>query len=162
MIEACQKAGVDLSTLPKPETTLPFVMIYGRSDDTAAWSGAKIPPSHFTDARDRVPGLTESTRNFLMPTHEDDKGFKHLTFLVELKPGLEPADPSLAGYAENLLNALAEINQDFRAAWHMDGNADRVKVEFVRAGTGEFANLDLRKKVPYTKEAPKPGTGLGL
>ena len=84
---------------------------------------------------------------------EDEQANKLLTFAFELAPGREPPD---AGRSQALrvaaLSRLAEINQDYREASRMVPAGREPALEFHRAGTGLFADYDVRLKRRYVQK----------
>ena len=131
---------------------LPLLFHYGRSDSTLAFYGANIAPADVEEALLSVPELGIRAGSFALLAGEDDEANKTLTIAIELRPeAAAPADAEPA--RRELLERLAEINQDYREAARFIPAGFEPRLEFHSPGAGPFDGYDVRLKRTYVHSA---------
>ena len=108
-----KKHGFELT----PRTSLPILCLYGRGDDALTFNGANLMYDDLERALLKVPGLYEKINRYAFNKFENDKLDQQLEFWIELKKDIDIDDmhTSIEELNRQLMEALCEINQDFRA-----------------------------------------------
>lgn len=138
---------IDLDALDPQALDLPLLFHYGRSDASVAWYGCKIPPADVQESLFRVPALAEYVDAFQLRTFDDDEGDKRLVIAIEVPP--DRVAGGAAEWSENLFDALAAVNQDFRESRRMAPDGKRPVLEVHALGAGPFEGSDIRIKRTY-------------
>ena len=139
--------GLSIDDLP-PRADLPLLFLYGRADDAVAYYGCKITPANVEEAVYSVPELAGLVQAFALVLTEDENAEKRLAIALELNEGARP--PADVGrLRDQVVERLAEVNQDFREAARFMPAAARPTLELHAAGTGPFAGHDVRLKRRY-------------
>jgi phenylacetate-CoA ligase len=144
---ALAEAGVSPRDLADRVLDLPLMFLYGRSDAAVSFFGCKIPPADVQEALFRCPDISSGVDAFQLSTRETASADKALILALEV----ESADVSGAadGWAAQIFDQLAVINQDFRESRRMAPPVSAPRVELFARGTGPFAGQDARMKRKY-------------
>jgi phenylacetate-CoA ligase len=127
---------------------LPLLFHYGRSDSTVAFYGANLAMADVQEVVVGLPALGDRVNAFALLLGEDDDANKTLEIAFELHGGMgEPRD-----VRADLLRRLAAVNQDWREASRFMP-PDQPTLSFHPAGTGPFADADVRVKHRYVRGA---------
>lgn len=133
---------------PAPALPLPLMFHWGRQALAIAYYGCNLSPEDLDNAIMATPGLGEITAHYALHPYEDDNANKRLEFWIEMKPGC--ATPASPGVLTNeLLKALARVNQDFRESIKMVPVDLRPTLILFPAGQGPLAGQDVRLKRQY-------------
>ncbi|HET6995470.1 MAG TPA: hypothetical protein VFI06_10840 [Chitinophagaceae bacterium] len=143
------KLKIDRSTLVKPQTDLPILFHYGRSDMTVSFFGANISPVDVNEVIFLMPQLAAKVSSFCISAPEDESGNKNLIIHLELQNGLVEEATCHAKIEKEFFSRLASVNQDFREAVRMTNRDNRVSLSFYSCMQGPFANKDSRIKTKY-------------
>ena len=138
---------VSLAELAGPHLALPLLFHYGRSDQSVAYYGCKIPPADIQESLFRLPELAKAVDAFQLHTFDDGDGDKRL--VVRLEVTQDMLAEAAAEWGARLFDVLAVVNQDFRESRKMVPAGKGPAVEFVEAGSGVFEGADIRIKRVY-------------
>jgi phenylacetate-CoA ligase len=130
----------------------PILYVFGRSDLTAAFFGAKVYPADFEFLILEHPALAPAVQSFQFASYEDAAMNRRLAIDLELAPDASAETLGLTTEAlrEAFHRGLAKSNQDFREVTRMFG-PDALDVTLHPAGTGPFAGADIRLKKQYLR-----------
>jgi phenylacetate-CoA ligase len=140
------ESGMTPDDLEPGALDLPLLFHYGRSDASVAFYGCKIPPADVQEAIFRVPALAQDVDAFQLQVHEDAAGDKRLIVALEVA---EPEACDAACHGDQLFDALAAVNQDFRESRRMVPAGKAPTLEFHTTGSGPFTGADIRVKRSY-------------
>lgn len=150
--------GIEARTLATRIGHFPILYVFGRSDLTVAFFGAKIYPADLEAVILGDPDLASRVRSFRFSSYEDEAVNRRLRICVELAPGLTAAsagiDPVHA--ATTFYRGIAASNQDFREVTRMF-SADALEVQLFEHGAGPFEGADIRVKLQYIGESGPVG-----
>lgn len=120
---------------------LPLLFLYGRSDASVDYYGANVTPDSVHEVLFSLDELAPHLASFrLICTAEGEHQDTRMEVAIELGEGSDPAALDGAGIAAELFARLAEVNGDFRNAYHHTATPDQhPRVSMHRKGTGPFA-----------------------
>ncbi len=144
--------GIDANRLVPRFGRFPILYVYGRSDLTVAFYGAKIYPADLEATVLGNPELATSVRSFQMACIEDERADRTLRIALELAPGVAALPVDAAQLGEIFHRGLAASNQDFREVSRMF-TAAAIDVRVHPCGTGPFEGADIRVKQRYIADA---------
>jgi phenylacetate-CoA ligase len=132
----------------------PILWVYGRSDLTVPFYGAKVFTTDLDGLLNSEEPLRRCYASFQMRTGHDANLSETLTITLERlrSPGPELDDGALRRV---LYEGLTRVNQDFREVSKMFG-PDRIIIERFDHGQGPFAARDIRVKNQYLGSAGPP------
>jgi len=140
--------GVDILSLAKRQSNFPILYVFGRSDLTAPFYGAKIYPTDVEEIINYNPVLTRNINCHQIVSYEDDAVNKRLKIRLETASGVEADFITDEELHKTIFEGLCRVNQDFREVTKMfDPSA--VEIELFPYGTGPFAERDIRIKNKY-------------
>ena len=146
VLEILAEHAISPTSLPRG-MAFPFLFVYGRSDLTVPFYGAKV----FTTDVDAVltgdAALRDRVHSFQIRTGHDERLNETLTIALErTNAGTDPLDP--ATLRDVFFRGLCRVNQDFREVSKMF-TPDRITIEVHDFGAGPFAGRDIRVKNRY-------------
>jgi phenylacetate-coenzyme A ligase PaaK-like adenylate-forming protein len=150
LAERLSPHGVAPKNLATRFGCFPILYVYGRSDLSVAFFGAKVYP---TDLEATILGhstLARRIRSFQFASYEDEHLNRRLAISLELAEDVTPSAFDVeAGELRSLFyRGLASANQDFREVSRLfDVNA--IEVSLFACATGPFADADIRLKRQY-------------
>ena len=128
---------------------LPLLFIYGRSDMSIEYYGAKVTPDSLREILFGLDELAPVLSTFRLISFEDDKHNKRMEVAVELREGASLTEPQPA-LAEKVFEKLAALNGDFLNAWKRTATADNLPALTIHAfNTGPFEGGQKRLKNEY-------------
>jgi phenylacetate-CoA ligase len=128
---------------------LPLLLIYGRSDMTIEYYGAKVTPDSLREILFGLDDLAPVLSTFRLISFEDDKHNKRMEVAVELREGATYED-SHDDLAARVFERLAALNGDFLNAWKRTATADNMPDLTIHAyNTGPFEGGQQRLKNTY-------------
>jgi phenylacetate-CoA ligase len=133
--------------------SLPYLLLFGRRDQTISIMGANIYAEDVERVVYAQPELVQGFASFMLKVAETAGHAVHPRLCIEWHVGEPPVLP-LAELAERIRNGLAQINADFRQSMREDPEALRLEVEVFAQGTGPFAGNGRRIKNRYLEKAP--------
>lgn len=138
--------GICPDDLARPRSALPFLYVWGRSDLSVAFYGAKVFPSDIEEVIAGDPTLARAVRSFQIKRDDGEQARLHIA--LEAEPEHLPAAPLLR---DAFFAGLCRVNQDFREVSRMF-NAQSLEVAVYAEQTGPFANRDIRIKNRYVAD----------
>jgi len=126
---------------------LPLLFHWGRQEHAVAFYGCKLTPEDLQNVVMRVPALGARVANFALHPYEDDRANKRLELWFELAAGVTP--PETDGLREQVLAALADVNQDFRESIRMVPADSRPTLRLWTFGESPISGQDIRIKKRY-------------
>ncbi len=153
LVDILAAEGLRPDDLDPNALDLPLLFHYGRSDQSIAYFGCKIPPADIQDVLFRIPALARSVDAFQLRAVESSEGDKQLVLALEvIAPDQIPEGPTY--WAGPVFDMLASVNQDFRESRRMMPPDRQPNLEFHSAGTGPFLGADRRIKRDYVRTTP--------
>ena len=136
----------DVAALPTG-AAFPVLFVYGRSDLTVAFYGAKLYPTDMDAVINADPELRASFHSFQMQVVNEPDLSKTLAIALEQA---QSGTPLRAGFDFSiaLYEGLKRVNQDFREVSKMFG-PERVRVTVYGFAQGPFKDRDIRVKQKY-------------
>jgi phenylacetate-CoA ligase len=133
----------------EPLVDLPLLFIYGRSDMSIEYYGAKVTPDSIREVLYGVKELTPILNTFRLLSYEDDKHNKRMEIAAELVQGAAlPADPG--AFADRVFRRLGELNGDFYNAMFRTATADNMpQLKIYPYDSGPFAGGQHKLKNEY-------------
>jgi phenylacetate-CoA ligase len=126
----------------------PVLFVYGRSDLTVPFYGAKVFAADVEGVLNGNPALRDAFHSFEMRTEQDAAMREILVVVLERARGAAEARDDRLDLT--FYEGLARVNQDFREVARMFG-PDQVRVEQHGFGEGPFAGRDIRVKHAYVR-----------
>ncbi len=140
-------ANAKLEGLGDRVSHFPLLYVWGRSDMTVPFYGAKVSPADVEAALASDVELANIVNSFQMTRIDDSDGNPHLVVHLECLAGvLLPSDPTQL--RARLYESLRRVNQDFREVTKMFG-PEKLLVDVSPYGQGIFADRDIRVKYQY-------------
>jgi len=144
--------GHDSARLDHDTVSLPYLILFGRRDQTISIMGANIYAEDVERVVYAQPELSQGFASFMLCVAEDDDRAVHPRLCVEWHDEHPPALP-LGEIAERMRGGLAEINADFRQSLSEDSDSLRFEVVVFGLGDGPFASAGRRIKNRYLEKA---------
>ena len=144
-----EKNGLLTSVLVTRYSSLPLLFVFGRSDATVPFYGAKIYPADLERVINEDPVLAREIHSFQLKVIENEQLQNKLQVHLELTKN---RDDGLLSEGENLqamiFSGLLRVNQDFREVTKMFDRS-QVQVFLHEYEKGPFAGRDVRIKNKY-------------
>ena len=143
--------GIDISQLAGLQSRFPILFVYGRSDLTVPFYGAKVYPTDLEEIINADPDLVRQINSFQISSYEDEAINRRLKIRLETVKNLSSPLASSEQLHQTMFDGLCRVNQDFREVTKMfDRNC--VELEIYDFETGPFAERDIRVKNKYVAE----------
>jgi phenylacetate-CoA ligase len=146
--ETLASKGVDIFQLASPQSRFPILFVYGRSDLTVPFFGAKVSPTDLEELINADPNLVKQINSFQISSYEDEAINRRLKICLEtvknLPIPLVPADQ----LHQLVFDGLCRVNQDFREVTKMFDRSC-LEIEIYDFETGPFKDRDIRIKNKY-------------
>jgi len=143
-LEAIGLSPKHFSKCPSP---YPLLWLYGRSDQSVAFYGAKIFVGDFQNILNEDPIFSKNFQSFQFKTREDD----HLRTVLSVYLERLPSSTEIfhqGALQERLFKELMRVNQDFREISSVISK-DQLDLHLYPASQGPFAANALRIKNKY-------------
>ena len=75
--------GLNISELAKPQSHFPLLFVYGRSDLTVPFFGAKVYPTDIEEIINSDPDLARQLNSFQISSYEDESINRRLKICLE-------------------------------------------------------------------------------
>jgi phenylacetate-CoA ligase len=138
--------GISIDDLAKPQSHFPILFVFGRSDLTVPFFGAKVYPTDIEEIINSDAELMNQINSFQIASYEDETINRRLKVRLECASGVTPiSSPALH---QKIFQGLCRVNQDFREVTKMF-SPDCVEVEVHGFEQGPFAGRDIRIKNKY-------------
>jgi phenylacetate-CoA ligase len=145
----------DLLDGDEPKVDLPLLFIYGRSDMSIEYYGAKVTPDSIREILYGVKELTPILNTFRLLSYEDDKHNKRMEIAAELVKGATPP-PDAAALADAVFRKLGEMNGDFYNAMYRTATPDNMpRLTLYEFESGPFAGGQRKLKNEYVASSLK-------
>jgi len=126
-----------------------MLFVYGRSDATVAFYGAKIYPADLERVIQEDPLLATEIHSFQLKVIEDDQLKNKLQIHLELSKNRgDGLGSGIEHLREVIVSGLIRVNQDFREVTKMFDRS-QVQIFLYEYETGPFAGRDVRIKNKY-------------
>jgi len=149
--EALASKGIDILELASPQSRFPILFVYGRSDLTVPFFGAKVSPADLEELINADPNLVRQINSFQIASYEDEAINRRLKICLETVKNL----PSPLAPAEQLhqliFDGLCRVNQDFREVTKMFDRSC-LEIAIYDFETGPFKERDIRIKNKYVAQ----------
>jgi len=129
----------------------PYVMVFGRCDQTISIMGANIYPQDVERAVFTQPELAGLLASFMLSVEDSCNGAVHPRVNIECACATPPALP-VAALADRIGFTLQEINSDFRHATKEYPDPLRLELRLYGFGKGPFAGRSRLIKNRYLVE----------
>jgi len=143
--------GIDVFDLATPQSRFPILFVYGRSDLTVPFYGAKVYPTDVEEIINADPDLVRQINSFQISTYEDDAIDRRLTICLETVKNLPSPLAPLEKLHELIFAGLCRVNQDFREVSKMF-DSRCVEIRVCDFETGPFKARDIRVKNRYVAQ----------
>ena len=138
--------GISIYDLAKPQSHFPILFVFGRSDLTVPFFGAKVYPTDIEEIINGDADLVKQINSFQIASYEDETINRRLKVRLECARGVTPI--SSQELHQKIFQGLCRVNQDFREVTKMF-SPDCVEVEVHGFEQGPFAGRDIRIKNKY-------------
>jgi phenylacetate-CoA ligase len=140
--------GIDVFDLATPQSRFPILFVYGRSDLTVPFYGAKVYPTDIEELINADPNLVRQINSFQISTYEDEAINRRLKICLETVKNLPNPLASTEKLHQVMFEGLCHVNQDFREVAKMF-DAGCVEIQTYEFETGPFKDRDIRVKNRY-------------
>jgi phenylacetate-CoA ligase len=143
---------IKISDLANPQSCFPILFVFGRSDLTVPFFGAKLYRTDIEEVINADPVLSSQINSFQLTSYEDERINRRLRIRLEMvkNPKLSLPDPD--ELRSHFFEGLCKVNQDFREVAKMfDQNA--IEIELHEFEKGAFAGRDIRIKNRYIDQS---------
>jgi phenylacetate-CoA ligase len=152
LLERVRAAGHDVTARNGDAISLPYLLLFGRRDQTISIMGANIYAEDVERVVYAQPELACGFASFTLSVAEREDRAVHPRLSVEWHDEAPPELP-LAELAERIRRGLAEINADFRQSLSEYPDALRFELVVFGFGQGPFAGAGRRIKNRYLEKA---------
>ncbi len=138
--------GINIHELAKPQSHFPILFVFGRSDLTVPFFGAKVYPTDIEEIINDDAELAKQINSFQIASYEDETINRRLKVRLECAIGVRlSSSPELH---QKIFEGLCRVNQDFREVTKMF-TPECVEIEVYGFEQGPFAGRDIRIKNRY-------------
>jgi phenylacetate-CoA ligase len=143
--------GINVFELAKPQSRFPILFVYGRSDLTVPFFGAKVYPTDIEEIINADTDLVKQINSFQIASYEDEAINRRLKIRLETVKNLLTPLASTEVLHQRFFEGLCRVNQDFREVTRM---FDRgcVEIEIYEFEQGPFRERDIRIKNKYVDQ----------
>lgn len=141
-------SGISISDLSERRSSFPLLFVYGRSDLTVPFYGAKVYPSDVEEIINAHPQLVRQVNSFQLSSFEDERINRRLRISLETVKDFAGRLPPTEELRDTFFDGLCRLNQDFREVTRMF-DRDCVEIEVHPFETGPFKGRDIRVKNRY-------------
>jgi phenylacetate-CoA ligase len=134
---------------------LPLLFIYGRSDMSIEYYGAKVTPDSVREVLYGLDELAPVLNTFRLLSFEDERHNKRMEIVAELTPGAAPP-ANMEEIGAKVFNRLAAMNGDFFNAMNRTATPDNMPRFTIHPfETGPFAGGQRKLKNEYVASTTK-------
>lgn len=148
LVQLLAERGVNVEDLAARRSSFPVLYVYGRSDLTVPFYGAKVYPSDVEEVIHSHPLLAREVNSFQLASYEDERMNRRLRVRLETVKDSAGGLPPPAELRDILFDGLCRFNQDFREV-SKTFPRECVEAEVHAFETGPFAGRDIRVKNKY-------------
>jgi phenylacetate-CoA ligase len=150
LAEELRGQGIQITDLTRLQSKFPILYVYGRSDLTVPFYGAKLYPTDMEEIINRDPILSKEINSFQLASYEDSQINRRLKIYLETVKNPGSALPAIDQLRDLLFDGLCRCNQDFREVTKMFDRSC-LEIEIHDFETGPFAGRDIRTKNKYVQ-----------
>ncbi len=143
--------GIDISELAKLQSRFPILFVYGRSDLTVPFYGAKVYPTDLEEIINADVSLVKQINSFQISSYEDEAINRRLKIRLETVTNLSSPLAPTEELHQTMFEGLCRVNQDFREVTKMFDRSC-VELEIYEFETGPFKGRDIRVKNKYVAQ----------
>src|ERR1041385_785410 len=140
--------GVDVFDLATPQSRFPLLFVYGRSDLTVPFYGAKVYPTDIEEIINADSNLLRQINSFQISSYEDEAINRRLKICLETVKNLITPLPATEKLHQVIFEGLCRVIQDFREVTKMF-DPSCVELQIYEFETGPFEGRDIRIKNRY-------------
>ena len=140
--------GMDVFDLAKPQSRFPLLFVFGRSDLTVPFYGAKVYPTDIEEIINADPNLLKQINSFQISSYEDEAINRRLKIRLETVKELPCPLAPIGQLHQTFFAGLCRVNQDFREVTKMFERSC-LEIEIYRFEDGPFSERDIRVKNKY-------------
>jgi phenylacetate-CoA ligase len=147
----CEKLashGINIFDVATPQSRFPILFVYGRSDLTVPFYGAKVYPTDVEEIINADPDLVRQINSFQISTYEDEAINRRLTICLETVQNVSGSLAATEKLQQVMFEGLCRVNQDFREVSKMF-DPSCVEIRVYEFETGPFKERDIRVKNRY-------------
>ena len=111
--------GIDVCDLAKRQSRFPILFVYGRSDLTVPFYGAKVYPTDIEEIINAHPKLVKQINSFQIASYEDEAIDRRLKIRLETIKDLPHRLAAVDELHQTFFEGLCRVNQDFREVTKM-------------------------------------------
>ena len=146
--ETLASHGIDIFQLATPQSRFPLLFVYGRSDLTVPFFGAKVSPTDLEELINADANLVRQINSFQISSYEDEAINRRLKIRLETVKDLPGPLAPTEQLHQLIFDGLCRVNQDFREVTKMFDRSC-VEIEIYEFETGPFKERDIRIKNKY-------------
>lgn len=143
--------GINIFELARPQSRFPILFVYGRSDLTVPFFGAKVYPTDIEEIINADAELVKLINSFQISSYEDEAINRRLKVRLETVKNVSLRLPSNERLHEKIFAGLCRVNQDFREVTKMF-DSSCVEIEVYGFEQGPFGERDIRVKNKYVAQ----------
>jgi phenylacetate-CoA ligase len=143
--------GIDIFQLAGPQSRFPILFVYGRSDLTVPFYGAKVYPTDLEEIINADQNLARQINSFQISSYEDEAINRRLKIRLETVKHLPGPLAGTEQLHQTMFEGLCRVNQDFREVTKMFDRSC-VELEIYEFETGPFKGRDIRVKNKYVAQ----------
>ena len=143
--------GIDISELAELQSRFPILFVYGRSDLTVPFYGAKVYPTDLEEIINADMSLVKQINSFQISSYEDEAINRRLKIRLETVKNLPGQLAPTEELHQTMFEGLCRVNQDFREVTKMFDRSC-VELEIYEFETGPFKGRDIRVKNKYVAQ----------
>jgi phenylacetate-CoA ligase len=149
--EKLASRGIDIFQLATPQSHFPILFVYGRSDLTVPFYGAKVYPTDIEEIINADANLVKQINSFQISSYEDESINRRLKICLETVKNIKSPVAADEQLHQTMFEGLCRVNQDFREVTKM---FDRtcVEIEIYDFESGPFEGRDIRIKNRYVAQ----------
>jgi phenylacetate-CoA ligase len=140
--------GIDIFDLATPQSRFPILFVFGRSDLTVPFFGAKIYPTDIEEIINADLDLVRQINSFQIASYEDETINRRLKIRLETVKKIPAPLAPTPELHKKIFDGLCRVNQDFREVTKMF-DRDCVELEIYGFEEGPFSERDIRVKNKY-------------
>jgi len=140
--------GIDIRELAKPQSSFPLLYVFGRSDLTVPFFGAKVYPTDIEEIINADANLVTQINSFQIASYEDEAINRRLQIRLETVKNLPAALPLPDELHKTFFAGLCRVNQDFREVTKMF-EPNCVEIQIHEFEQGPFSGRNIRIKNKY-------------
>ena len=151
LTESLAPKGIDVFDLAKPQSRFPILFVFGRSDLTVPFYGAKVYPTDIEEIINADANLVKQINSFQIASYEDEAINRRLKIRLEAVKDLPGPLAPIEELHQTFFEGLCRVNQDFREVTKM---FDRgcLEIEIYGFENGPFNDRDIRVKNKYVAQ----------